>query len=105
MDIKKDNLKFGLILGIGIPLFFMFITFIYEIDRFGSYAGMKNYLYQLNKQVNMFSYYIIPKVSLCIIPNLLLFFLFMWKNSLKSGRGVILATIFYAFGIMLLKFS
>ena len=42
-------------------------------------------------------------VSLCVVPNLLLFFIFMWTNRLLSARGVISATFIYALIVLGLK--
>ena len=43
-------------------------------------------------------------VSLTAIPNLLLFFLFIWTNRNFSARGVIFATLLLAFVMLILKF-
>ena len=43
-------------------------------------------------------------VSLSVIPNLLLFFLFIWTNRNFSARGVIFATLLLAFVMLILKF-
>lgn len=43
-------------------------------------------------------------VSLSTIPNLLLFFLFIWTNRNFSARGVIFATLLLAFLMLILKF-
>lgn len=42
-------------------------------------------------------------VSLSTIPNLLLFFLFIWTNRNFSARGVIFATLLLAFLMLILK--
>ena len=44
-------------------------------------------------------------ISLSVIPNLVLFFLFMQKNFLKGGRGVLLATFLFAFLILIIRFT
>jgi hypothetical protein len=47
---------------------------------------------------------ILPQlISLCVIPNLGLFFLFMWRNHLNAARGVIMATILLALIVLALK--
>ncbi|MCD4709802.1 MAG: hypothetical protein K8R52_03080 [Bacteroidales bacterium] len=43
-------------------------------------------------------------MSLSTIPNLLLFFLFIWTNRNFSARGVIFATLLLAFLMLILKF-
>lgn len=44
-------------------------------------------------------------VSLAAIPNLLLFFLFIWTDRTFSSRGVIFATLVLAFLMLVLKFA
>jgi len=44
-------------------------------------------------------------VSLSAIPNLLLFFLFVWTDRTFSSRGVIFATLVLAFLMLVLKFA
>jgi hypothetical protein len=45
-----------------------------------------------------------PKmISIGAIPNLAFFFLFVYTNRLKSGRGVLMATIFYAIVVLIMK--
>ena len=43
-------------------------------------------------------------VSLAAIPNLLLFFLFIWTKRNFAARGVIFSTLLLAFLMLLLKF-
>lgn len=38
----------------------------------------------------------VATLSLCVIPNLLLFFIFIWTNRDQSSKGVVFATILYA---------
>ncbi len=42
-------------------------------------------------------------LSLSLVANLGVFFIFIWTNRYKSARGVILATIIYGIIIILLK--
>ncbi len=44
-------------------------------------------------------------ISLSTIFNLVVFFLFIWKNKPLSARGVILATFIYVLLVILVKFS
>ena len=37
-----------------------------------------------------------PSISLCVITNLLVFFIFIWTNRNYSARGVVFSTIMYA---------
>jgi len=44
-------------------------------------------------------------ISLAALPNLLLFFLFIWTNRTFSARGVIFATLVVAMVMLVLKFA
>ncbi len=44
-------------------------------------------------------------LSLCLLPNLLLFFAFIRRNSLSSARGVIIAMFITGIVIIILKFA
>lgn len=43
-------------------------------------------------------------LSLSMLPNLGLFFAFIWTNKLKSAQGVLGTTIILAFAIIILRF-
>ncbi len=43
-------------------------------------------------------------ISLSVIPNLLLFFIFIWLNYLYSARGVLVAVFLFALIMVLTKF-
>lgn len=43
-------------------------------------------------------------LSLALLPNLGLFFIFIWTNKLKSAQGVLGVTIALAFIIIILRF-
>jgi hypothetical protein len=44
-----------------------------------------------------------PLVSLTVLPNLLLFFIFIRSNFLQGARGVLLATIVLAVAVVIIK--
>jgi hypothetical protein len=43
-------------------------------------------------------------ISLSVLPDLLVFFLFIRKNQLKSARGVLLATFLFTFTVLVIRF-
>ena len=43
-------------------------------------------------------------INLSVIPNLLLFFAFIWTNMLYLARGVLLATVLFAVIVVLVKY-
>ena len=90
-----DNLPLGLVLGIIIPV----LTLIFINAEANRHLDLFEFLARLHKNSKLSSL-----ASLCAIPNLGLFFLFMWKNNYRSGRGVIMATIIMVLLVFALKF-
>ena len=62
-------------------------------------SGLGKYLVDF-QQLGMLS----KVISLSAIPNLLLFFIYIWTNRNFSARGVIFATFLLAFVMLILKF-
>jgi FlaA1/EpsC-like NDP-sugar epimerase len=95
MDEKRFNsLLAGLVPGILLPSLTMLV-----IWKVKSGLGLFEFLVQF-QQLHMLS----KLISLSVIPNLLLFFLFIWTNRNLSARGVIFATLLLAFVMLILKF-
>jgi hypothetical protein len=94
MSEKKFNtLLTGLIPALILPSLTLLGFWIIKSDR-----GFVEFLQQF-QQMDMLS----KVVSLAAIPNLLLFFLFIWTNRNFSARGVIFATLLLAFVMLILK--
>lgn len=94
MQQKIDNLWLGIILGTILPI----LTF-YAIYRYG-FSGMTTF--------NLAELIAIPEystrvLSFGVIPNIAIFFLFIWTDKLKSARGVLTVTIIYAFAVFAIK--
>ncbi len=96
MRSKFDSLSLGLILGIAAPIIAMLIIYLL---KFNLYKADEVLDYLVAKQV------FTKIVSLCVIPNLLLFFIFIRKNYLYSARGVLMATILFAVFVFITKFA
>ncbi|OFY52390.1 MAG: hypothetical protein A2Y87_11120, partial [Bacteroidetes bacterium RBG_13_46_8] len=43
-------------------------------------------------------------LSLCVVPNLLVFFIFIWTNMLYLARGVLMATIIFGVIVIIAKY-
>lgn len=95
MKNKSLNTVFsGTLLGIILPVVFLFTILLVRKDSkpFGEFFTV---IYDMG---------ILPKIiSICLIPNLLLFFIFIWSDRLKSARGVILAMFLAGLVIGILK--
>jgi len=90
----SDNLYIGLTLGIIIPIVTLIIVYFYVFNRY----KISEFLYFL-KTMNILS----KLLSLCVVPNLLLFFSFIWTKKDSSAKGVLVATFVLAFLVILLK--
>ncbi len=93
---KIDNLKLGILLGILAPVLTMLVIYLVQFTEH-NFKELIDVL--ISKRV------FTKIVSLCVIPNLALFFLFLNKNNFKSARGVLLATIFFALFVFITKFT
>ena len=93
---KANSLLTGFLAGLFLPALI-----------FAGYFTIRDPLLRLTDvirrlfELKVLSHYI----SLCAIANLALFFLFLKWNAERSARGVLGATILYAFLILLLTLS
>ena len=88
-----DHLYTGLGLGILLPIFVLMGMWLVNTE--GSFVNYLKGFYELNSLAGL--------ISLSVIPNLLLFFIFIWSNKIKSARGVIFATLIAALIMLLFK--
>ena len=93
---KSGSLKLGLLLGLLFPLVVMVVFYLV---KFSSYPI--DYFREQLMNMKLFSKFI----SICVYPNLLLFFIFIWRNRLLSARGVLGATILLALAVFIVKFA
>ena len=91
---KFNSVIYGLLPGIVLPLISLVIFRMIRYE--GNFFEFLSQFYRMG---------LLSKViSLCIIPNLLLFFVFIWTDRTFSARGVIFATIVMAFVMLVIKF-
>jgi len=95
VDKRFDNMLYGLILGIIIPVCTLVGFWKVRYDG-GLFEFFEDF-----QRVGMLS----KVLSLCTIPNLLLFFLFIWTNKSYSARGAIFATLVAAGIVVTLKIA
>lgn len=95
MRSKFDRLSLGFILGIIVPILTLILVYLarFETYTFPSFLRTLVALHALS-----------ALLSLTVIPNLLVFFIFIWTNHLYTARGVLGATIIAALIIMLIKY-
>lgn len=91
---KLDSMWAGLIPGLLLPPLTLVIFWLVKSD-----LGLWNFLLRF-QSLGMLS----KVLSLATVPNLLLFFLYIWTQRNFSARGVIFATLLMAFVMLVLKF-
>jgi len=96
MKIKLNSVIIGAILGMIIPIIVLFIY--YKINF--SYLRFDNFVFNM-----VFQQVIVPLVSLCVVANLGVFYLFINKEYYYGARGVIFSTLLYAIVIFIVKLS
>ncbi len=96
MNARTNSQVFGLILGLVLPAIVILLTYFYKQEQYGTFSGFW-YFYKGNQLLTQL-------LSLCVLPNLLLFFAFLQFKSEKSARGVLGATVVWAVLVMILKF-
>lgn len=94
MQLKKNNVWTGLISGLLLPLLTFLILFLVLKENNTLISFFKRAI-----DLNVVTKFL----SISVIPNLLLFFLFIRKDFLLSARGVLAATLLDAFLILLLQ--
>ena len=95
-EIKRlDSMALGLIAGLMLPLITLVLIWVIRYD-----IGLGEFLSSFQR-IGMLS----KMISLSVIPNLLLFFIFIWTNRTFSARGVIFATLVVAMVMLVLKFA
>lgn len=95
-NINLNKIWIGLVLGILAPLVTLLI-----VQR-SNYKTLN--IFEFIDRMEMMGVYT-KILSLCVIPNLLFFFLFIWRNYLASARGVLMATFIYAGIVIIYKYA
>jgi len=96
MKSKIDSVKLGFILGIIAPAITMIIIYLVKFTEY----NLKE-LIDLLVTKKVFT----KIISLCVIPNLALFYIFLNKNYYRATRGIIAATIIFAIFVFITKFT
>ncbi len=89
---RNNKIRFGFIPGVIIPVIMFVILYIAS----GKDIPFSDYLLGLwHLQI------LIKLMTLCVLPNLLLFLYFYRKRMDLAARGVLMATFLYAFIVLL----
>ena len=90
-----NNIYLGLLAGLLVPVLAMAIFYLITFD----YISPGEFLQSLITKKKISSV-----ISLGVIPNLLVFFIFIRLNYLYSARGVLAATLMFALIVVITKF-
>jgi hypothetical protein len=91
---KFNKFVIGLIPGLLVPFGTLIIIFFHSFENY-SVRDFFSFLKTMEIMTKLF--------SLCVLPNLGVFFIFIWLNYLKSARGVLAATFIVAFIILAIQ--
>jgi hypothetical protein len=93
---KYDNWATGIILGIITPIIILVIY--YRVNYY--YIRVDGFLFKM-----MVNKVMIPLLSLCVLGNLAIFYLFINKDYYYAARGVIFSTLLYAIIVFIAKLA
>jgi len=95
MKSRLNNIWLGMVLGIIVPVITIFVV---NLIRFDEYTIGEYFKIMFERKI------LSSMISLCAIPNLLVFLIFIWMNKLYSARGVLASTFILGFIIIGIKF-
>lgn len=93
---KKDNLKFGLLLGFLAPLISIVIYYFIRFSMF----SVSDVLDLMIREKNQITAVTIP----CLVLNIALFTFYLNTQRDKTAKGIFVITLVYAIGALLVKF-
>ncbi|HBX51440.1 MAG TPA: hypothetical protein DEH02_10280 [Bacteroidales bacterium] len=93
---KYNSFLSGAVGGLLLPLIAFFLFYLFLAPKNFTFSDFINQTRYLNLTT--------PILSICVIPNLLLFFICLWTNRLFSARGVVFTTMIFAFAVVVIKF-
>ena len=96
MIFKKDNLKFGILLGILGPLLAMLVYYFWVFSRT---ISLSEYFYVLgtNKQL------LTAISSISLLANAVLFTIYINTHRDNTAKGVFVATLIYGIAVLVYK--
>jgi len=94
---KKDNLRFGMLLGFIAPLLSLIV---YYFIKFYPLFSVKDCLEFIAANKNLITAISVP----CLVLNIALFTFYINTRRDKTAKGIFAITLIYAIGALLLKF-
>lgn len=96
MKFSLNKLWIGAIIGILAPIATLFIVYNTKNET-KTFFEFIDYLRIMGVYLKL--------LSMCVIPNLFFFFVFIWRNYLAAARGTLFATILYAIVVVILNYA
>ena len=93
-NLSYNSILTGLIAGLILPV--IVFVFFYASQNISDFSVFVDKVFKAGIFTHL--------ISLCAVPNLLVFFIFMWTNRLLSAKGVIGATFIYTIIVIIIKF-
>lgn len=93
---KKDNLKFGIVIGLIAPLLAMIIYYYWNFYRA---MTMSEYIYLLKSNKSLLT----GVSSISLIANAILFTIYINTHRDKTAKGIFVATLFYGIAVLIYK--
>lgn len=97
MILKKDNLRFGLLLGLVAPILSLII---YYFVKFFPLYTVKDFFYFLGSNKSQITAVSVP----CLVLNIALFTYYINSHKDSTAKGIFAATLIYAIIALLFKF-
>lgn len=94
---KKDNLRFGMLLGFIAPLISLVVYYFVKFYPLHSVSDFFTFVGQNKNQITAIS---VP----CLILNIALFTFYINTHRDKTAKGIFAITLIYAIAALLLKF-
>jgi hypothetical protein len=96
--LKKDNLAFGIVLGLLTPVITFFLYFLLAV-YIPYQRGLNEFV-----QILLNNRQMLPKViSICLLLNGAVFYLYTRQRKDITAKGIFLVTMLYAITIIVLK--
>lgn len=95
MKSRVNKFEIGAVLGFLAPVLGFVLVYLFSFRNL-SLSEFFEFLVERRKLSSV--------ISLSAIPNLLLFFIFIWLNYLYSARGVLASTFLLALVVIITKF-
>jgi hypothetical protein len=93
---KKDNLKFGIVIGLIAPLLALILYYYWNFYRAMS---LSEYFYLLRSNKSLLT----AVSSISLIANAVFFTIYINTHRDKTARGIFISTLFYGIAVLIYK--